>query len=710
MRPRRGPSRLGALLSASPTDVLTATVRRAGDAATALERGLRTAAAVATVPDTWQWPRWLDRQLRPNHPAFVPPGEAGVIENVTGRDWRQVGTASSGPLASVDPRGLVVPIGGGWSLDWLVGAEDRWHRPARDAGVRQRLVDGAPVVETACRVPGGDIVQRVYGVTLGGDLGDALVVEVENLTAVPVALALTVRPVDLQGAGSITTVGLAERHVLVDGRPVLVFDRAPARYAAGDAHRDALATVVAGEAEETPFDTVRDPHGLAHAAFVVPVTHRTSVRVIVLSGADRRVRPAFEGPVPPADAVGRGWAAHAERGASIELPDERLTTLWSHAVRNLLLVAGGGVVAPPSGRDDRWSVADEARIVCALQRAGLHDAAGAVLRRRGDEFELDGWFRRDQPSLARNRAIFHAVGDAWALARDRDTVEAVLGPTVKAAHWSERFRARGSRTISAAEAYATHDALLALSTALAGVEQPEAAQDVAAFAARFVLDHDEPEPADLSDHSDPLVITRHGVDTVATVDRATSWVEAGDPAALAVVSWLTEVAADRGRWPTYVHARLGTGCGGTGDDPLAAAAVVELVRAFALRVRGAEIALLPVVPESWFGHSIDVRDVPTPHGRVSYSVRWHGERPALLWELEPHDPPGPDETVTITVPGLDPTFSTGERRGETLLAAPPVADASAPGTSIGDSPADSTGTSTGDPPESTPVEPGSSFS
>src|SRR5690606_5795066 len=114
----------------------------------------------------------------------------------------------------------------------------------------------------------------------------------------------------------------------------------------------------------------------------------------------------------------------------------------------------GGAVPAPTGRDDRWSVADEARIVRALQLAGLHEAAGAVLRRRGDEFELDGWFRRETPSLARNRAIFHAVGDAWLLARDRDTVDAVLGPTVKAAHWSERYRARGSRTITTFEAYA----------------------------------------------------------------------------------------------------------------------------------------------------------------------------------------------------------------------------------------------------------------
>ena len=42
----------------------------------------------------------------------------------------------------------------------------------------------------------------------------------------------------------------------------------------------------------------------------------------------------------------------------------------------------------------------------------------------------------------------------------------------------------------------------------------------------------------------------------------------------------------------------------------------------------------------------------------------------MLWELEPHagDPP-----ITITAPGLDPSWSTTEPRGEALLAkvAPP---------------------------------------
>jgi hypothetical protein len=301
-----------------------------------------------------------------------------------------------------------------------------------------------------------------------------------------------------------------------------------------------------------------------------------------------------------------------------------------------------------------------------MQMVGLHEGAGAVVRSRGDEFELDGWFRREQPSLSRNASVFHAVAATWNLAGDRDTFDTVLGPTVKAAHWSERFRARRNRSIAEADAYASHDALAALATALGGVDQHEAAQDVAAFAARFVLDHERITDAAPADDRDLFVATSRGIDVRASVERATAWFLAGDERALPILGWLTEVGGTSGRWPTSVHPRLGTGSSGSGDDPAVGAAVARMALALAVHVDGTTVRLLPFVPESWLGSPIDVRGVPTPVGRCSFSVRWHGERPALLWELVPHPGEGP---VRLTAPALDPAWSSTEAAGEALLAA-----------------------------------------
>jgi len=150
-------------------------------------------------------------------------------------------------------------------------------------------------------------------------------------------------------------------------------------------------------------------------------------------------------------------------------------------------------------------------------------------------------------------------------------------------------------------------------------------------------------------------------------------------------------------WPTVVNPRTGGGSAGRLHDPVVTARFVRTVRRLLVRElpRDAGLALCSVVPESWWGQALDVRDAPTAFGRCSFSIRWHGERPALLWELDPHDGVGP---VTITAPGLDPSWSTTEPSGEALLAAPVAApveppeaaatDDGAPGAPVEATPAD----------------------
>jgi len=88
--------------------------------------------------------------------------------------------------------------------------------------------------------------------------------------------------------------------------------------------------------------------------------------------------------------------------------------------------------------------------------------------------------------------------------------------------------------------------------------------------------------------------------------------------------------------------------------------LLAAVRAVVARDDDETVALLGDWPPEWIGAPIDVRDAPTRRGPVSCSVRWHDARPALLWD-------GPADT-TFTAPGLDPTWSSREPRGEALLA------------------------------------------
>ena len=76
------------------------------------------------------------------------------------------------------------------------------------------------------------------------------------------------------------------------------------------------------------------------------------------------------------------------------------------------------------------------------------------------------------------------------------------------------------------------------------------------------------------------------------------------------------------------------------------------------------VTICAELPDAWRGRELDVHDAPTRRGSVSYAVRWHGRRPALLWDV----PAG----VELRAPGLDPEWSTTEARGEALLAPGPV--------------------------------------
>jgi len=97
----------------------------------------------------------------------------------------------------VGPTGLI-DAGGGFTLGWWIGGDDRWHLPGHEAGVRQHLVGDSPVVETRLRVPGGDAVQRAYAVR--DQRGqEHVAVEIENDSGSPFALALVVSALDLQG-------------------------------------------------------------------------------------------------------------------------------------------------------------------------------------------------------------------------------------------------------------------------------------------------------------------------------------------------------------------------------------------------------------------------------------------------------------------------------------------------------------------------------
>jgi hypothetical protein len=68
------------------------------------------------------------------------------------------------------------------------------------------------------------------------------------------------------------------------------------------------------------------------------------------------------------------------------------------------------------------------------------------------------------------------------------------------------------------------------------------------------------------------------------------------------------------------------------------------------------------IDPAWLGVNFEChRLVASPEHLISYAVRWHGEKPALLWEID-----GPTG-ARVAASAIDGAFSSAEMRGETLL-------------------------------------------
>ena len=464
-----------------------------------------------------------------------------------------VGNLDSPLEALVDARGLLA-TGEGWSIDWGIGADDRWHVPAREVAVRQRLLDDTPVVETAMRVPSGDVVQRVFAVRAGDEL---VVVEWENQSPVPVALAIAVRPYDHSGTGSVDRLAMAsDTAVEADERVVLLLPKPPNRAVMRD-EVDVAGEVLAGEAG-TDLSTVTSTSGRANGAYVFPLAHRTTLRVAVpLVATELRKLPSL----PTAEQVANGWKVHGDRGVRLVLPDERLTSAVDANRRSLLFRHDApGVPIDAAGALDRYGCAVEAAelLVADPEGAGIAALAGH-------------WHRHRDEALARS-----VVDDV--------------------AHLADGLPKGSSLLLDAADLLDAGGEAQAASSARKLAGPPE----------------DVPAPTWAS--------------LTALLDGATpTW------------SWSVEESAR----------------------------FLVLVRDLLVRESADGLVLLSDVPEDWYGRGIEVHDAPTAFGLLSFGIRWHGDRPALLWELEPHDGVG---VVTLTCPGLDPAWSTTEPRGEALLA------------------------------------------
>ncbi len=339
----------------------------------------------------------------------------------TGRSWATpVGNLASPYRVLVDAGGRVLV--GGWSLGWWVGADDRWHLPDREPALRQWLVRSAPVVETLLRIPSGDAVQRVYAARDAGPHGgEHVVVEVENRSPVPVALAWVVTSED----PSVGEIDLRECTVTVDDEAVLFFDRQPARVATSVDADGLIEAVTSGAAGREWEGRARPGSAGGGAAFVFPLPHTARLRAVLPLTTE-----SAPGSLPGPTAVAKGWEAHGDRGARLVVPGHRLDAGVAAARRSLLLARTG------TGRvwgEQPGAWAETAGILRAWDRFGFHEESAEVLGTLTEALGRRGYLGGSTGRRDANGAALVALDDHLrlsGLAPDRSVTEVVAAASL----------------------------------------------------------------------------------------------------------------------------------------------------------------------------------------------------------------------------------------------------------------------------------------
>lgn len=470
-----------------------------------------------------------------------------------------------GPVTAwVDQGGAVQLSDRSWCLDWWIRADDRWHFPAWEPAVRQRRLGAGPVVQTAVRVPGGDVMHRAWMSHQEGR--PVMSIEIENLTSTPVGLALAARPYDL--AGRPATVGTAF---------------GSDRFSIDD--REAITTL---QCSAQIRDTVPD-----EGAAILPLPHRSTIRVAVAGHGTSL------GTLGDSSSAVRGWDTLVTSAGRVVLPDDRLTVAFDQSRGRLSL--------------------------------GAHDLAERIADlapEAGDELAavaLGGFGHQVRHALTQ-------LIDAGRLPVGREGEPAAIAAVLDGLAWAAVLHAP-----------VLGDELLASATSLARRVARSAPGGAARVRAEAALAR--------------LAAAAGQLDAAGTIAPSRGL---GAPARYGPgdVAELLEQASETGAW-------------GVHDDSSVAAEVVQSIRHLAASEAWAgpggtepEVRVFPVWPAAWRGGRAELHELATAFGALSVAIRWHGYRPALLWQLDA----GAGGPVRLSCPALDPSWSSSEPSGETLLA------------------------------------------
>jgi hypothetical protein len=408
-----------------------------------LSRGLLNFAILQAVPG-WVLPYWARRQYDPADAAFLPRSHGGISINLTNRNWTALGEPGQPVESIVDPRGLVTPFPGGWSVDTWFSVDGVAVYPSAVDPAEQSLLDGAPIVETEFAVHGCRLALRTY--QFDGTLHHRARLFNEGHAPRRCRIGFAVRPFNTEGVSLVHAIEFdpALPGFIIDSRTGPVFAAPPAGWSLSSHDGGDVADRWTGIGSDPVVRRIACASGLATAcawyAFDLPPGGGRDAAFAVPIGTGAVLPP------PAVELVRRRWDEHHARGATLRTPVDRLNRLVRSSLSTLLMLADTDEVTPGPATYHQFWFRDAAYMIHALDTWGHHRLTAPMIRAFPERQEKSGMYRSqmgewDSTGQALWTAAQHAV-----LSGSDGIPDQIVDSLLRGVEWIRRSRVtdRGS--------------------------------------------------------------------------------------------------------------------------------------------------------------------------------------------------------------------------------------------------------------------------
>lgn len=631
----------------------------------------------------WLWPYWIERQFDPRDKAFVPRAFSITHINLTNRNWTAVGLPDLDILPIIDPRGLLTPFLGEWSLDsWVIDEEGREKLlPSRLSQVDQRLCLHDEFAVCTEMQQGQFSLSTEASVVRKYDLPICRLRLSARTVREPAWLVVALRPYNPEGISLIHKVRLTKDRAswLIEDDQVVKFSEAADRHHVSY-YRQGDVLIHLHDREEQSSGMCNVGMLTAAALFRINAGRRRELTVDVPLDHAKQSRPI---------SYGVSWPESLAHHCALNISDRRLKFLYDAALRTLIIHSPEDVYPGPFTYKRFW-FRDAAFIIYGLLCAGLFSRAERALDRFPSRQNRNGYFHSQEgewdsngqvlwimerycqltnfpPKPAWHKSIRRAA--RWIIDKrlsDRlDHLHAGLLPAGFSAehlgpndfyYWDDFWGVAGlrsaaammemigdteNRTMFSVEADKFWQAIertleqvkerLGQKIIPASPYRRMDAGAIGSLSVGYPLQLCSCNDSSLLNTVDFLLancmldngffqdMIHSGINPYLTLHMAQVLLRAGDTRYLALMERVAELATPTGQWPEAIHPRTLGGCMGDGQHAWAAAEWLMMVRNCFVREEGDSLIIGSGVPENWLR---DIKPITFGPAPTTFGTIW----------------------------------------------------------------------------------------